>query len=89
MATEHVAMESFIEFMRTADSPSGKTKTWQVRPKDTFDEPLGFVRWFGRWRCYSFYPVSGTVFERKCLRDIADFCERETRIHRARQADGD
>lgn len=74
-------MSAFIEFFRAADSPSGKTRTWDIRTKDSL-EPLGSVRWFGRWRCYAFYPVSGTVFERVCLRDIATFCETETQKHR-------
>jgi len=46
---------------------------------------LGEVRWFGRWRCYAFYPFAGTIYERKCLRDIADFCEKETQRHRERK----
>jgi hypothetical protein len=43
---------------------------------------LGEVRWFGRWRCYAFYPEPDTLYERQCLRDIADFCEARTREHR-------
>lgn len=78
--------ESYIDFIRTADSESGKTKTWDVRSKDGPDGRLGFVRWFGRWRCYAFYPISGTVFERKCLRDIATFCEERTQEHRRAHA---
>ncbi len=59
-------------------SPKGKTFTWAVMNKH--DEILlGSIRWFSHWRCYSFYPLSDTVFEKDCLRDIADFCELETK----------
>lgn len=78
--------ESFIRFVRTADSESGKTKTWDVRTADgTIGEHLGAVRWFGRWRCYAFFPMSGSLYERKCLRDIAAFVERETVAHRTKE----
>lgn len=69
--------ESFIEFQGGGESASGKTGIYLVVAK-TGGKNLGEVRWFGRWRCYGFYPYEGTVFERHCLRDIADFCERQT-----------
>jgi len=36
---------------------------------------LGQVKWFPQWRKYSFFPVQCTVYEKQCLRDIANFCE--------------
>jgi len=33
-------------------------------------EILGEIRWFGRWRQYSFFPRPETVFNRECLEDI-------------------
>ena len=69
--------QSYITFEFDGFSESGKTSVWQVWSKEGGNH-LGDVRWFGRWRCYAFFPNHSTVFERKCLRDIADFCERET-----------
>jgi hypothetical protein len=66
-------------------SKSGKTLEYHVMTKDDTD-CLGSVNWFGRWRCYAFNPWPGTVFEKTCLREIADFCERLTKEHRAMRA---
>lgn len=77
--------ESFIEFEGPDQTPSGKTQIWRVRTKGG-GMLLGEVRWFGRWRCYAFYPSSGTIYERTCLRDLAAFCEAETQKHRKAKA---
>jgi hypothetical protein len=61
---------------------TGKTKIWEVMSKGQ-GAILGVIKWYGAWRKYSFSPRSNTIFEEKCLRDIADFCERETLAHRA------
>jgi hypothetical protein len=71
---------SFIEFHDGGRSPSGKTLCYVVRATDGGN--LGDVKWFGRWRCYAFFPRGEAVFEQTCLRDIAEFCESETRRHR-------
>lgn len=49
-----------------------KTKIFEVRTKDD-SIVLGEVKWFGRWRCYSFFPAPNTVFEQQCLGDITHF----------------
>ena len=58
---------------------------WHITGTEIFEistadrtQLLGQVRWFPRWRKYSFFPRPDRVFESSCLRDIADFCERET-----------
>ncbi len=56
------------------------TEIWEVRTAD-HSQLLGEVRWFARWRRYVLFPTPGTVFEPTCLRDIANFCERETQEH--------
>ena len=71
-------MAKWIRFIYLANSKSGKTKVWQVETAS--GEPLGEVKWFARWRKYSFFPLSHTVFEKDCLRDIADFCETEMEL---------
>ena len=58
--------------------PKPKTKVWFVINK--YDGiQLGWIAWFAKWRKYAFYPKPETVYEQVCLREIADFCEIETR----------
>lgn len=45
-------------------------------------ELIGWVKWFGRFRGYSFYPDGGTVYNNQCLRDIADFIDDLMKLHR-------
>ena len=69
-------MKKCIEFSEPRKSDSGKTQIWKVY----FDEVLlGQVKWFGRWRKYAFYPLAFTLYEQDCLRNIADFCEKESK----------
>lgn len=70
------AAVSYLTFSLYGTSPSGKTEVWDVL--SDAGSILGQVSWFGRWRCYAFFPASKTVFERLCLLDLAAFCERET-----------
>jgi hypothetical protein len=58
-----------------------KTKVWFVVNKYE-DFHLGWVAWFPAWRKYSFYPKAETVYEEVCLRDIANFCVSQTKIHK-------
>lgn len=51
-----------------------KTSVHEVLTKEG-DELLGKIKWFPRWRCYSFFPEPNTVFERTCLTDIVKFVE--------------
>jgi len=73
------ATGTFIEFVPTAPNP--KTKRWAVRSKDQGAQ-IGTVGWHGPWRKYCFMPLGNTVFEQVCLREVADFCEAETKRHR-------
>ena len=57
------------------------TDVWEVYNKDN-NTLLGEVRWLGAWRQYCFFPASDCVFEKNCLRRIADFCEARTIEHR-------
>ena len=49
---------------------TGKTKVFYVFAEN--NAVLGEIRWFGRWRQYSFFP-NNSVFEKQCLQDIVDF----------------
>lgn len=75
-----------IKFVNDGWSKSGKTEVWKVLTKDG-NIVLGHIRWYGPWRCYSFlissrYGKSDFVFEKTCLRDIANFCENQTKLQR-------
>ena len=67
---------SYIEFIE--DKPNPKTKVWSVIAKKTL-ALLGKVKWLGCWRQYAFFPEPETMFEEDCLREIAAFCENQTR----------
>lgn len=41
-------------------------------------EKLAGIAWFSRWKKYSLYPNPNTIWEEKCLRDIANFIEEQT-----------
>jgi len=81
-----VEKKSWISFVFLTVSQTGKTKIWEVFTKDEPVIALGAIKWFGRWRRYAFYPEKDTVFEHDCLRDIASFCEAETKLHNRKAA---
>ncbi|MGD6850782.1 MAG: hypothetical protein ACQCN6_01830 [Candidatus Bathyarchaeia archaeon] len=77
----------YIRFKWFMASKSGKTHIWEVLAKDG-GVKLGEVSWYGAWRCYAFFVSSKwgdfeLVFEKQCLRDIANFCEEMTGIQRS------
>jgi len=71
----------FVTFVDEALSATGKTHTYRVL--STAGSSLGVVKWYGAWRCYAFFPARDTLYEQKCLRSIADFCEARTAEKRA------
>lgn len=69
-------------------SDKAKTDTWFVYAKSG-ETGLGSLRWFGRWRKYCFFPMADTVFEEKCLRDIAEFIVKITKEYKSRGENGE
>ena len=67
----------WIDFLELPQE-TPKTRLWAVVSLEG-GVRLGRIRWYGPWRKYSFYPEAATVFEKTCLRDIADFCEAQTK----------
>jgi hypothetical protein len=66
--------------------PKPKTKVWWVVNKyDNFQ--LGWIAWFPPWRKYSFSPKENTVYEQVCLREISNFIEEQTKIHKQEKHD--
>lgn len=60
-------------------SDSGKTEIWFIRNTD--GEELGSISWYSSWRKYAFNSFEMS-YEEKCLRSIADFCEKLTKEHK-------
>ena len=77
-------MANWIDFVEVEclERPR-KTKVFKVKTKEG-DSVLGTIKWFGRWRKYSFYPHMDTIFEQTCLRDIAQFID-ELMLKRKRE----
>lgn len=70
------AVSKWIKFEEYEDSiltkPKWKTKIFCVRNRES-DFILGWIKWYGPFRQYSFFPCSDTVFEKTCLQDITNF----------------
>ena len=65
-------MSKWIRFEEQPIEKGKKLATYKVLTKDG-DTLLGKISWYGAWRCYSFYPEPGTLFEKTCLLDITEF----------------
>lgn len=78
-------MSKWIMFRpRLKRTPAQRTEQWDVISLD--GKLLGIVKWYGAWRQYAFFPEPETIYERQCLRDLAEFCEKETYKHREKHA---
>ncbi len=84
VVTTHLKFE-FKEF-----SDSGLTGRWVVRSTGEASGPgyvgscLGFIHWHAAWRRYTFSPHTAggwMVFDKECLRCMADFIEQITKDH--------
>lgn len=77
--------KSYIEFRLIGASESGKTKHWTVSPINGL--AIGAINWYSPWRKYVFSAIPHTVYDQFCLREIADFVERETAAHKVELAE--
>lgn len=71
-----MSQSAWVRF-RPANRPERKTPSWVVETKDEGVE-LAYIHFFPRWRCFVFEPLDETIYEKDCLRVIADFCEQKT-----------
>jgi hypothetical protein len=60
--------DSYLDFLESPNL-TGKTRIVQVVSKRHGDA-LGVIRWFGRWRQYTFWPFAQTTFNPGCLTEI-------------------
>ena len=64
----------YLDFVLSEQLP--KTKVWSVISKQHGDQ-LGTIKYFGRWRQYTFFPNTGTVWNTQCLQDVTSFLNKE------------
>jgi len=72
---------SYLKFVHNGNSPSGKTKIWDV-VNYMFGIVLGVVKWHAPWRKYIFFPAKETGFDSGCLREIADSLDKSNQEHK-------
>jgi len=51
-----------------------KTQVYAVYSKLHGDR-LAIIKWFPRWRQYTFFPETGTIWNNECLNDISAFLD--------------
>jgi hypothetical protein len=68
-----------LEFFLANDGQ--KTQTWHIYTKN-HGSFLGYIKWFGRWRQYAFFPAPETVWNPECLGDICHFINNLMDDHR-------
>ena len=61
--------------------PGAKTRKYAVYNLVT-KSLLGFIKWKPGWRQYAFYPNSETIFDQRCMLDLAEFCKIITEDHK-------
>lgn len=61
----------YIKIIHVGTSPTGKTNIWSVQTLENVE--IGFIKWFGSWRKYVFWPHSGTLYDASCLKEITEF----------------
>lgn len=68
----------YLKFEEISVPKGYKTKAWIV----SSGGHLGRVSWWSQWRRYCFHPFLDTLYDPKCLREIADFVEQKTKEHK-------
>lgn len=67
--------KKWIKFILVGRKP--KTEIYDIVYNDEDKQVggliLGQIKWFPRWRKYSFFPANDTVWEQDCLDDIVAF----------------
>jgi hypothetical protein len=65
-------MSKWITFVKYAAGAGKKTDSYRIQNKEDGSH-LGWIKWYGPWRQYAFFPEQNCVFEKTCLKDITDF----------------
>lgn len=70
---------SVVEFKPAGDSPTGKTKRWDILSRG---DKIGRVYWYGGWRKYVFQIDDAMYFDSSFLTTVANFLERANLEHK-------
>lgn len=75
--------QKYLTFIKAEQVPNKKTSFWFVQNART-SAKLGTVAWYSQWRRYVFSSTNGvhTIFDSKCLQEIADFLDEQTNIQK-------
>lgn len=73
----------YLDFVKEDDT--GKTEIYGVFSALHGDR-LGTVKWYGRWRQYVFFPEHDTIWNRDCLRQLAQFLDNAMRGQELRRS---
>ena len=68
---------AYMDYVPQRQEEGRKTEKWKVISLIGSHE-LGVVSFHPAWRKYVFWPEKNTIFDPACLRDLADFVERQT-----------
>jgi len=68
MKTEY----KYIQFDLVEQDETKKTQAYTVR-NISLQIILGYIKRYGAWRQYCFFPMIGTIYGEGCLKDVADF----------------
>jgi hypothetical protein len=79
------APKSFLRFTAVELGPRRETFHWLVEIAHGTPITLGMIWWHSPLGCYAFFANPDTFYEKTCLRDIANFCERQTETQRRRE----
>lgn len=52
---------------------TGKTKVFNIVPKEQPNSIIGVIKWYGAWRKYCFFTMPNCIFETNCLSNINAF----------------
>lgn len=79
---EMIYDKKYLNIIEDSLSTSGKTKIFRV--VNIQANILGYIRWYGGWRKYVFYPNEETLFDNNCLEEIRKFLYDETKKQKSK-----
>lgn len=74
-------MSKFIKYSFFTMSDSGLTKIYTVTDINE-TVILGYIKWHGAWRKYTFHPEAKTLFDVGCLIELSTMLEEITRSYK-------
>lgn len=64
-------------------SKSGKTIIYRIMKRESWatNVGLGYIKWYGAWRKYVFFPDKNTLWDNNCLNMIIRFLDKINKRH--------